>query len=82
MFATLTDEQKHTLADLVTEHTGVQQNFATFCDYLLLLFEEVPGFETIEPSRRLLREIWRIHRARSEVVSNDSSEVTIGRIRS
>jgi hypothetical protein len=65
MFATLTDEQKCTLADLVTEHAGVQRDFARFCDYLLLLFDEAPGFETLEPSRALLRELWRTHCARS-----------------
>lgn len=60
----LTTEQQSALADLVIEHAGSQPDFATFCDCVLLLFEDIPGFETQAPDPALLRELWRRHCAR------------------
>lgn len=57
----LTIEQKSSLAELVTEHAGLKCDFSDFCDYLLLLFEDIPGFETARPGRALLREIWDLY---------------------
>jgi hypothetical protein len=65
MFATLTVEQKCSLADSVTEQSGTQVDFASFCESVLQNLEEISGFETVEPSQAQLREIWLIHRERS-----------------
>jgi 2-dehydro-3-deoxyphosphogluconate aldolase/(4S)-4-hydroxy-2-oxoglutarate aldolase len=61
MPAALTLEQKRSLAELVAEHAGMKSSFLDFCDYLLLLFEDLPGFETATPGHALLREIWDLY---------------------
>lgn len=62
MPASLTSEQKCSLAELVAEHAGTRCSFSSFSDYLLLLLEDIPGFETATPGRALLREIWELYR--------------------
>jgi hypothetical protein len=76
MHATLTTEQKRALADLGSEHAGAQDDFSTFCDHLLQLFEDIAGFENVAPDHALLCEIWEINRTRSAMrasVADDES---------
>jgi hypothetical protein len=57
----LTAEQKCVLAASVAGQAGIDLDFETFTDAVLLLFEDVPGFEASEPGLSLLREIWAIY---------------------
>jgi hypothetical protein len=63
----LTNQQKQELALIVSQQAGSRKDFAKFCDYLLLLFEDIPGFENVVPERKTLREIWEIYREVSHV---------------
>jgi hypothetical protein len=65
MSLSLTAEQKCVLADSVAREAGINLDFKTFTDAVLLLFEDVPGFEVTEPGLSLLREIWAIYNQRS-----------------
>ncbi|MFM0149865.1 hypothetical protein [Paraburkholderia sp. RL18-085-BIA-A] len=67
----LTNHQKRTLALIVSQQAGSQTDFAKFCDYILLLFEDIPGFKNVVPERKTLREIWDIYREASHAVSAD-----------
>lgn len=58
---TLTAEQQSSLIEIINDEFGSCLEFDDFCDVLLGLFEDVPGFETISQSQanRLVKLIWR-----------------------
>lgn len=39
----------------------------TFCDYLVLLCEDMPGLKTVSPPDALILEIWAIYRAMTTI---------------
>jgi hypothetical protein len=67
VLAPLSPEQKCNLAEIVAQQTGTNADFETFCDCLLGLFEDIPGFETSAAAEVLLGEIWIIYRERITV---------------
>jgi hypothetical protein len=62
VLAPLSAEQKCNLAEIVAQKTGTNADFETFCDCLLGLFEDIPGFETSTAAEVLLDEIWVVYR--------------------
>jgi hypothetical protein len=59
--APLPSEHKCDLAKIVAELAGTNADFGTFCECLLSLFEDIPGFETTGPGDALLHDIWTIY---------------------
>jgi len=61
---TLTTEQQKTLLEIINEQFGSQLEFDDFADALLGLFEDIPGFETIPPSKatRFVNHLWSKYR--------------------
>ncbi|MFM0148837.1 hypothetical protein [Paraburkholderia sp. RL18-085-BIA-A] len=62
MLSTLSSEQKCNLAKIIVQQAGANADFETFCDCLLGLCEDIPGFETVAPGEALTRDIWMIYR--------------------
>ncbi len=62
MLADISYEQKCNLAEIIAEQAGANADFETFCDRLLGLCEDIPGFETVAPGEALTRDIWMIYR--------------------
>jgi hypothetical protein len=62
VLADISYEQKCNLAEIIAEQEGGNADFETFCDCLLGLFEDIPGFESAPPGEALTREIWMIYR--------------------
>lgn len=62
MLPTLSSEQKCNLAKIIAQQAGANADFETFCDCLLGLCEDIPGFETAAPGEALMRDIWMIYR--------------------
>lgn len=58
---TLSKEQQQTLAEMIGEQFGTDLEYNDFVDVLLGLFEDIPGFETMPPSKAetLIKLIWR-----------------------
>jgi hypothetical protein len=59
----LTKEQQQSLVEIITEQSGLNLKFDDFTDRMLMLFEDVPGFETISTSesKRVINQLWRIY---------------------
>lgn len=57
---TLTAEEKKNLVGIVIEDFGLELTFDDFSDAVLGLFEDIPGFETISPSKafRYVNQLW------------------------
>jgi hypothetical protein len=59
----LTKEQQQTLVEIITEQSGINLKLDEFTDRMLMLFEDVPGFEAISASesKRLINQLWRLY---------------------
>jgi hypothetical protein len=62
VLSTLSSEQQCNLAKIIAQQAGANADFETFCDCLLRLCEDIPGFETVAPGEALTHEIWAIYR--------------------
>lgn len=63
-------ELKRSLAEIVVLHAGTNATFGAFCDYFLLLCEDMPGVEGVGPSDALIREVWAIYREMGETITS------------
>ena len=63
-------ELKRSLAEIVVLHAGTNTTFGAFCDYFLLLCEDIPGFEGVGLSDALIREVWAIYREMRETIAS------------
>ena len=61
---TLTQMEMTKLVSYVNDEFGSDLEFDEFADKVHGAFEDVPGFETLAPSKasRYVRELWRIYR--------------------
>lgn len=64
-FPTLTNEQIRELSTVVRDDFGGDLSRAAFTEKLLLLFEDVPGFEAGQVDARLIESAWAIYSGRS-----------------
>jgi hypothetical protein len=53
--------QKKALTEILNENYDPILEFKSFCELLLVLFEDIPGFETAGPTHALMTEIWTIY---------------------
>jgi len=56
----LSTDQQQTLVEIISDQTGHNLSFDTFTDQVLLLFEDISGFETISDSesQTLINQLW------------------------
>jgi len=57
-FSVLSPDQEQVLAEIVSEHFGVNLSRAEFIDRLELLVEDIAGFETGELAEEMIQPIW------------------------
>jgi hypothetical protein len=62
VLSTLSSEQKCNIAQIIAQQAGANADFETFCECLLGLCEDIPGFETAAPGEALTCDIWMIYR--------------------
>ena len=57
---TLSAEERQNLLEIINEEFGPDLTFDDFSDAVLGLFEDIPGFETIPPSKanRYVNQLW------------------------
>ncbi len=62
---TLTKEQQTSLVRHINDEFGSNLDFNEFADRMLGAFEDLPGFETLSPTKasRYVCELWRIYHA-------------------
>lgn len=58
---TLSLEQKNTLVHAIAEDSGLGFGYYGFFEILLVIFEDIPGFETEQPVVSFLAEMWQIY---------------------
>ena len=56
----LSTDQQQTLVEIVTDQFGPSLSFEAFTDQVLLLFEDISGFEMISDSdsRTIINQLW------------------------
>lgn len=56
----LTTEQKQQLVEIINEEFGTEMNNAEFTNVLLVLLEDMPGYETAKQStiNKLTNQLW------------------------
>lgn len=56
----LTTEQKQQLVEIINEEFGTEMNNAEFTNVLLVLLEDMPGYETAKQStiNKLVKQLW------------------------
>jgi hypothetical protein len=59
----LSKEQEQTLVDIVNEDVGPDLGFDDFAEAMQGLFEDIPDFETIPPTKAnaIVNQLWEIY---------------------
>ena len=56
----LSIDQQKTLVEIISDHSGPHLTFDEFTDQVLMLFEDISGFEVISDSasKKLINQLW------------------------